>query len=550
MARAPDASICRVLLEGLDALRVGVAVFDRDDVLVYCNEHFRYVYRSFDAVDQLIGLRFLDILRLLIDNGEIAGREVLEDPEAWIAARLEARRDARAAPVDDQLTDGRWIRVKQRAIPGHGIIGLWEDVTYEKASQIRLEEVVDSISDGFALWDQSDRLRLANKGFAGLFEGTATPERGRKFAALLGDLVSHGLLEADGGFDSRVNAWRSGHQQLAGRALIHHRDGRWYLIKEHRTKDGGVASVLIDITDLKDREQDLVMRGQTLERTVDELEMVQAKLEQQGSDLVTLAEELALAKDEVERADAGKTQFLRTISHELRTPLNAIIGFAEILKDGVLGELGHPRYTEYAKDIHESGRHLLELVNQILDLSRIEAGRYDVARVELSVGGLVSDSLRLMGKQFETANLELHCDVPEDLPPILADGQAFVQVLVNLLSNAAKFTPAGGRILIEARESDGWLALSVSDTGVGIPPDKLPLLMKPFERVDNELDRQTDGFGLGLAIAKSLLEMQGGRLEIDSVLGTGTTATMWLPYDSDASAGLSQATDSAPRRAG
>ena len=550
MERAADASICRVLLEGLDALRVGVTVFNEDDVLVYCNEHFRYVYKSFDDVDQLIGLRFLEILRLLIDNGEIAGREVLEDPEAWIAARLEARRDPRAAPVDDQLSDGRWIRVKQRAIPGYGVIGLWEDVTSEKASQIRLEEVVDSISDGFALWDQSDRLRLANTGFSGLFEGARAPERGRKFASLLGDLVAERLLEADGGFDSRINAWRSGHQQLAGRAVIHHRNGKWYLIKEHRTKDGGVASVLIDITDLKNREQDLVLRGQTLERTVDELEMVQAKLEQQGSDLVTLAEELALAKDEVERADAGKTQFLRSISHELRTPLNAIIGFAEILKDGVLGELGHPRYTEYAADIHQSGRHLLGLVNQILDLSRIEAGRYDVARVEQSVGGLVADSLRLMGNQIESANLTLQCDVPENLPPILADGQAFVQVLVNLLSNAAKFTPAGGRIRLEARQVEGWLKLSVSDTGVGIPPDKLPRLMRPFERVDNELDRETDGFGLGLAIAKSLLEMQDGRLEIDSVLGAGTTATIWLPYRVEASAGSPRATDSAPRRAG
>ncbi len=189
-------------------------------------------------------------------------------------------------------------------------------------------------------------------------------------------------------------------------------------------------------------------------------------------------------------------------------------------------------------------------MNQILDLSRIEAGRYDVACVELSVGGLVADSLRLMGRQFETADLQLHCDVPEDLPPIMADGQAFVQVLVNLLSNAAKFTPAGGRVRLEARRSGDWLSLSVSDTGIGIPPDKLPRLMKPFERVDNELDRQTDGFGLGLAIAKSLLEMQGGRLEIDSALGAGTTATIWLPYGAQALAGTAPAADCEPRRAG
>lgn len=528
--RVSDASICSFLLKGLDALRVGVCVFDQDDILIYHNEHFRFIFQTISDPSQCIGLSYVALLRRLIDNGEIAGRLVLDDPEAWIADRLRSRCDPTAKPVTERLTDGRWIQVKERSIPGMGVIGLWEDVTETWTQRYRLEEVAESVADGLAVWDQSDRLSLHNSGFSKLFKGTRGLELGRRFEDLLQSLVEAGMLHVEDDPEVRLDAWRYSHRRPAGRAVVRHRSGRWYLIKERRIKDGGVASVLVDITDLKSREEALVLRGKSLERTVDELEMVQSKLEQQGSDLVTLAEELALAKQEVEQADASKTQFLRTISHELRTPLNAIIGFSEVLKDEILGPLGNPRYGDYAQDIHAGGRHLLGLVNQILDLSRIAAGRYDLASIEYNVGGLIEDAIKLMSDEIEKAQLSLNRDIRGDLPSLLADGQAFVQVLVNLLSNAVKFTPAGGEIGIRACREDEFLVVSVTDTGIGIPPEKLPRLMRPFERVDNDSDRQTEGFGLGLAIAKSLLEMQGGGLEITSTLGAGTCATLRLPF--------------------
>ncbi len=533
MAGARDTAIRDYLLPGLDVLRVGIAVFDAADLLVYCNEHFRYIYRSLESIDELVGQSFADILRLVVDNGEIAGKGVLDDPEGWIAGRLATRRAKVPRPAVERLADGRWFEVKERPLPDGGVIGVWLDVTEQKRAHLRITDSLESAADGLVLWDQRDRLRLCNRLFLDLFGDGPQPEEGALFADVVRGLAEQALDQGGLGMDYLLETWTERHGGPTGSHVVRHRDGRWLLVRERRVRDGGAVTVLSDITELKNREQELILRGKGLEETVHELEMVQHKLEGQAAQAVELAEELDLANREVEASNRSKTSFLRIISHELRTPLNAIIGFADLLEKQSLGAIGNPAYVEYAGDIRASGFHLLSLVNQLLDLSRIDAGRYQIDPSLQDIDSVVQQALRIVGKQASDARLAVICDLPDDLPIVQLDEQAMRQILVNLVSNAIKFTPAGGEVRIEACRGGDSLVLSVRDNGIGIPAEVLPRLMRPFERNDNDLNRRIEGTGLGLAISKALVELHGGSLEIDSALGEGTTVTIRLPLALD-----------------
>ncbi len=525
-----NATAAQLLPEGLDLLPVGLAVFDSDDRLVYCNEMLGRVYHSLPDASALVGWRFAEIVALIVENREIAGEEVVSDPQAWIARRLEAHRDPAARPFEEQLADGRWFRIQERPLSDGGVICLWQDVTGRQLVDLRIADAASALGEGLALWDQRDRLVLFNEQFASFFPAAAAPLRlGEHFDQVILRLYESAMAQENPAARTQVEGWRNAHRQLFGRTVIRRGDERWFLIKERRSRDGGTVTLVSDITELKHRGQNPGIGTGSLERSIGELASVQSKLQQQGGELAAVAEELALARHAVEQADASKTRFLRSISHELRTPLNAIIGFSEVLRDGLLGPLGNPRYEEYANDIHASGSHLLSLVNQLLDLSRIEAGRYELELEPQDVGDVVQNSVRLVSRQIEEAGLFFVNDLPDDLPPLVADQQAIRQILVNLLSNAVKFTPSDGEVRISAEVEDGWLALTVSDTGIGIPPDKISRLMRPFERVDNGLDRTTEGTGLGLAISSSLAEMHGGKLDLESGIGEGTRATLRLP---------------------
>jgi two-component system cell cycle sensor histidine kinase PleC len=235
------------------------------------------------------------------------------------------------------------------------------------------------------------------------------------------------------------------------------------------------------------------------------------------------------AKDAAESAYASKTRFLANMSHELRTPLNAIIGFSEMMQSQLLGPMGNTRYLGYTGDIQRAGRHLLDLINDILDMSKIEVGKYELHAEEINVGKLISLALNMVEGHAHEAQVKL---VTDDLPMdvhLMADRRALMQVLLNLLSNAIKFTKPGGSVEVKCLRELGGVALIVSDTGVGIPQDKINIVTKPFEQVDSELTRSHEGSGLGLAITKDLIELHGGTLEIDSEVGVGTTVTVMLP---------------------
>ncbi len=244
-------------------------------------------------------------------------------------------------------------------------------------------------------------------------------------------------------------------------------------------------------------------------------------------------EALLVAKQQAEVANRAKTEFLANMSHELRTPLNAVIGFAEIMKEGRMGPIGNPRYLEYVSDIHESGRHLLHLINDVLDLSKIEAGTARLKEDDLDVEKTIDGCLRLVGTRAAAGQIEITREFPgKPLSLLHADPHALKQILVNLLSNAVKFTPAGGRIRISAQSSpdDGHI-IQISDTGIGIEPENIPRALARFQQVEGQMDRTYEGSGLGLSLAKSLTELHGGALDLRSQVGVGTTVTIRFPAE-------------------
>jgi cell cycle sensor histidine kinase DivJ len=240
-------------------------------------------------------------------------------------------------------------------------------------------------------------------------------------------------------------------------------------------------------------------------------------------------DELMRARDEAESASRAKTQFLANMSHELRTPLNAVIGFSEILNRELFGALGEQRYRDYARLIHESGEHLLHVVNDILDMSRIEAGKLKLVKEPFDVGSLIASCTEVMRHAVEAKHLSLVTEVAPGMPELVADKRACKQMLLNVISNAIKFTDAGGWVRVSAREENGLVELVVADNGIGIDEEDLPKLGNPFVQADNAYNRSHDGAGLGLSVVKGLAHLHGGRLEIASRLGQGTTTTILLP---------------------
>jgi two-component system, cell cycle sensor histidine kinase PleC len=239
--------------------------------------------------------------------------------------------------------------------------------------------------------------------------------------------------------------------------------------------------------------------------------------------------EIEAARERAEAASRTKSRFLANMSHELRTPLNAIIGFSDILKQEMFGAVGNPRYREYASLINESGQLLLDLIGDILDMSKVEAGKYQLHLEEIGVSDLVESCVRLVHRRAEDSNVKLVTDIPAGSLLVRLDKRAVKQVLLNLLSNAVKFTPKDGSVTLKARLDADILTLSVMDTGVGIAVDDLPRLGQPFEQANIEADLTKTGTGLGLALVKSLVQLHGGAMRIESKLGAGTTVTVTLP---------------------
>jgi signal transduction histidine kinase len=235
-------------------------------------------------------------------------------------------------------------------------------------------------------------------------------------------------------------------------------------------------------------------------------------------------------KDRAELANRSKSEFLANMSHELRTPLNAIIGFSEILQNELMGPLGVDCYKEYVLNIKESGTHLLDIINDILDLSKIEAGKSELYEEIIDLSRTIQSCIRLMDVRAANANVKLIATISPNLPAVRGDERKMKQILINLLSNAVKFTPEKGEVtLIARRDEGGGVEITVSDTGIGIAPEDIPKALSPFNQIDSSLSRKYNGTGLGLPLAESFTRMHGGTLTLESSAGEGTRVVLYFP---------------------
>ncbi len=268
------------------------------------------------------------------------------------------------------------------------------------------------------------------------------------------------------------------------------------------------------------------------EQRIDELQSAKSALEKQGEEIASLAEDLAVARDQAEDANRTKSMFLATMSHELRTPLNAIIGFSELIGGEMFGPVGNDSYREYANDIRDSGQHLLDLINDILDLSKFESGGDELHEENIAISELTRSVRWLVTARARDDNIELEMELADDLPLLCADKLKLKQILINLLSNAIKFTDAGGKVTLKAWCSvNSGYVFQVIDTGIGIALEDIPKALLPFQQIDNRLNRKFQGTGLGLPLSKSLVEMHGGSLDLQSQVGLGTTVTIRFPAE-------------------
>ena len=436
-----------------------------------------------------------------------------------------------------QHADGHWIWLRVRcelsqaaSDTGLHLIGIAVDITEHKSlaektveADLRLRDAIETIPEAFVLWDAEDRLVLCNSHFQRLHklpDLAVTPGTSYETVIEVGSMpeVRTRLHESA----ARAPGARTFEAQLD--------DGNWLHISERRTKDGGYVSVGTDITRIKEHEQKLIDNDLRLRATVIDLKRSQTALERQAIELADLAEKYSEEKNRAEEANQAKSKFLANMSHELRTPLNAIIGFSEIMGSGLFGTLGSEKYQEYCHDILTSGHYLLEVINDILDMSKIEAGRMKLDMESLDLSKTLAESLRVISGRADDKRLVLDADI-EGAISVVADRRAIKQIIVNLLSNAVKFTPDGGKVVVRSRLLSDSIVLTIADTGIGIAPQSLLRLGRPFEQVESQLTKTYHGSGLGLAIARSLTNLHGGSMRLRSKLGTGTVVCVSLPRD-------------------
>ena len=487
-----------LLLQAVESFSAAVALFDADDRLLLFNDSYLAFH---DTCSENIGpgMSFAELVRAQTRNGLIPaafGRE-----EEWIAERMERHLHPRDE-FEVERSDGIWLRVREERTANGGTFLTATDITetkvIERAEQEirdRLHAVIDHLPAGLTLKDQDGSYLLVNQQFRDLY--------GLQEQTLVGDNAFDHFRQSE----AEVFRAQDGMvlktgvpMEVESEVTCANGEKVFAMITRFPVRDFagspiGVGGIHVNITDMKEKEQ-----------------------------------ELRVARDEAERANRAKSTFLANMSHELRTPLNAIIGFSEIMEQELFGPLGNDHYSEYAVDIRRSASHLLSIISDILDLSKIEAGRMELHEESIDIGSAVRSCLNIVKEAAANAGLELVAVLPGDLPLLQADKRAIRQILLNLLSNAIKFTPKGGSVHTEARmEANQEFTLLVRDSGIGMSEQDIDLVLQPFGQIENPHTRSHDGTGLGLPITKSLAEMHGGHMTVRSKVGAGTEISVRFP---------------------
>lgn len=488
------------LEEAVESISDAFILFDKEGKLVLCNSRFKEFFSS--LADILTpGTSFETLFRAAVKNGVHPGKT--PDDESYIQSRVKKFFEGQGTH-ERQLSDGRWILVSDRITRSGEIVGIRTDITElkereEQASQARqsLLDAIESITDGFILFDEDGKMLMCNSKFKEYFHflrDKLLP--GVTYEELVDETLARDGVVLDG---MSEEAWKKARLSEVGNAEGIHKmqmaDGRWIQMSERRMKSGGIVGIRTDITDI-----------------------VNAETESRKAMIAA------------ETANKAKSEFLGNMSHELRTPLNAIIGFSSVISKELYGPIQNASYLEYAGDIQRSGEHLLTLISDLLDISRIEAGALTLEKIDLDVGNAVRECIRMIDPQCKSKGISIRTSLYSEMPRIYADPKHFRQILINVLSNAFKFTPANGTIKIATRLNKSNMAvIRITDTGIGIAKRDLPRILEPFGQVANANTRNHDGVGLGLPIVKSLVELHDGKLSVSSETGKGTTIQISMP---------------------
>jgi two-component system, cell cycle sensor histidine kinase PleC len=412
----------------------------------------------------------------------------------------------------------------ERRTPGTvRVIGVSMDVSEQRdielkaaAAERQLRDAIESFSGPIAIWDPNRTLIVWNASFAASFG----LEPGLLRIGATYEEISRAAARAVRGQNTDRQDDQAQEIELAG--------GTWVRLVERETSDKGLVTIGVDITALKRTEEDSLRNERQMRSMVAELE----RSERESEDL---AAKYSAEKMRAEAASAAKSSFLANMSHELRTPLNAINGFSQMMVQQIYGPLGDTRYSDYARDILTSGTHLLDLINDVLDMAKIEAGKFTITPKPMALDDVIEQAVRMANGRAIEKQVTIETDFA-DMDEIMADPRAIKQIVLNLVSNAVKFTEPGGRVLVQTRAGMSDVTIRVVDTGIGIPEDHISRLGNPFEQVESEHARTNQGTGLGLALCRSFAELHGGSLQISSQIGVGTMVSVMLPRFASAQA--------------
>lgn len=472
--------------------RLDTQIDDKFDLLIELNTDHSFVSRR-QTVSNVANYRYATIggtvLALLLAAAItlFLRRRIIRPLSAAAAVADRIARGELQTEIPSGGADETGALLKSMTVMQDNIRAMMtRETSLRLSAENRLADALETSREGVILVAPDGRIVLANSALREFFPAIASSlVSGAGFAEAL-RLIQSQLA---------VSPNQPGGADLTGHAELELADGRWVRITASATSDGGSIMLLSDFTLVKERE-----------------------------------ESLRRATRAAEAANAAKTRFLANMSHELRTPLNAIIGFSEIISGQLFGPIANPRYLDYSGDILRSGRHLLEVINSVLDLARSESGKMLLDIHPTDMGEVLLDCATMVREQIAAAGLTLEMTGLDRPLPLSGDPAKLRQIFLNLLSNAVKFTPAGGRVWLDAQLTPGGVAVTVGDSGIGMSAEDIDVAMQPFGQVDNRLERRYEGTGLGLPLTRALVELHGGTMTFDSAREQGTRVTVTFPH--------------------